>query len=85
MAMSPFWRNVSVIYWDLLPESIQTDFATTCGTDPSFMPCLSPYVGVTFSFIYHEDIMEQAGLNPPRDRALHGRPGQVPGRPEGVR
>lgn len=57
-------NDIEYAYWDLLPESIKTDFATTCGTDPSFMPCLYPYAGVTFSFIYHEDIMNDAGLNP---------------------
>ena len=59
--------NLSTIdypYWDLLPYDARGVYGLANGTEANYAPVLYPFSGVTFSFIYHADIMEQAGLDP---------------------
>ena len=61
------YQNLAEIdypYWDLLPYDAKGVYAEANGTKEGFTPCLYPFSGVTFSFIYHEDIMEKTGLDP---------------------
>lgn len=60
------YENLADIYpyWDLLSYDGINLYANTNGTEEGFAPCLYPFGGTTFSFIYHADLVEAAGLKP---------------------
>lgn len=61
------YQNLAEIdypYWDLVQYDAKGVYSTSEGTPEGYMPCFYPFAGVTFSFIYHEDEMDKAGLKP---------------------
>jgi len=61
------YQNLAEIdypYWDLIQYDAKGVFAEANGTEEGYVPCLYPFSGVTFSFIYYEDEMDKSGLKP---------------------
>lgn len=61
------YQNLATIgypYWDLVQYDAKNVYSESNGTEKGYVPCLYPFSGVTFSFIYHEDEMDKAGLKP---------------------
>lgn len=56
--------DIGYPYWDLLTYDAINLYSNTYATEAGYAPCLYPYGGTTFSFIYHADLMEKAGLTP---------------------
>ncbi len=61
------YQNLAEIdypYWDLVQYDAKNVYSESNGIESGYVPCLYPFSGVTFSFIYHEDEMDKAGLKP---------------------
>ncbi len=56
--------DIGYPYWDLITFDAINLYSTENGTEEGYVPCLNPFSGITFSFIYYEDEMEAAGLAP---------------------
>lgn len=61
------YQNLQTIdypYWDKFTYDAKGAFAAAQGTEAGYTPCLQPFSGPSFSFIYYEDEMDKAGLKP---------------------
>ncbi len=56
--------DIGYPYWDLITFDAVNIFSVENGTEEGYVPCLNPFSGITFSFIFHEDEMTKAGLDP---------------------
>ncbi len=56
--------DIDYPYWDLIQYDAKNVYSESNGTEEGYVPALYPFSGVTFSFIYHKDEMDKAGLSP---------------------
>jgi ABC-type glycerol-3-phosphate transport system substrate-binding protein len=61
------YQNLATInypYWDLIQFDAKNLYSESNGTEAGYVPVMHPYSGVTFSFVYYEDLMDKTGLKP---------------------
>jgi ABC-type glycerol-3-phosphate transport system substrate-binding protein len=56
-------RDIDFEWWDNYTYDVKNQYAIITGIE-DFTPTVNPFQGFKFSFIFYEDLMEEAGLDP---------------------